>query len=325
MHKSNKKKYLLVIFLLLINLILIFNSVRSIKIGHQTNSTDMNKNAIVTNIWLNDVSKLDKFKQNNIKYLIIDIGDTSLNGQIITPKKEIVDFINFINKYEKKSGYDFNLLPYSEIILDKYNLEAYDFQKNLIEDYIYLNKIGYDGILIDIEKIPLNQREEYLACLGNLIRKLQMQLNDEQSELIKNSIKEPRMHIAHRWLDIKTSIKPDGELLPYIIKKSDIDKVENVRGPSQYAVAEVGIICSVYSKIKGLIFVVYPKLKDLVQVYQVTFKDINEIQKELKNRIDLIEKAVKGMELLSVDFCPDFMCDNKCPIYKKCFPEKNKN
>ena len=172
MHKSNKKKYLLVIFLLLINLILIFNSVRSIKIGHQTNSTDMNKNAIVTNIWLNDVSKLDKFKQNNIKYLIIDIGDTSLNGQIITPKKEIVDFINFINKYEKKSGYDFNLLPYSEIILDKYNLEAYDFQKNLIEDYIYLNKIGYDGILIDIEKIPLNQREEYLNFLKEMKKSL---------------------------------------------------------------------------------------------------------------------------------------------------------
>lgn len=169
MFKSSEKKYpLVIISLLLINLILIFNTMHSIKINYQANSTSTNKNAIVTNIWLNDVSKLDKFKQNNIKYLIVDVGDTSLNGQIITPKNEIIDFIDFINKYEKESRYDFNLLPYSEIVLDKYNLETSDFQNNLIEDYIYLNKIGYDGILIDIEKIPLDQRIEYLNFLDKI-------------------------------------------------------------------------------------------------------------------------------------------------------------
>lgn len=168
MPKFNKKEYVLIISLLLINLILIFNIAYSIKINPPTNSISINKNAIVTNIWLNDALKLDKFKQNNIKYLITDVGDTSVNGKIITPKEQIIDFINFVNAYEKKSGYDFDLLPYSEIVLDKYNLETPNFQNNLIEDYVYLNQIGFNGVLIDIEKIPPNQRTIYINFIDRL-------------------------------------------------------------------------------------------------------------------------------------------------------------
>ena len=68
-----------------------------------------NKNSIVTNIWLHEESKLNILKENKIKYLFVDIGDTSNLGFIKTPESNIKSFLNFINKFEKKNNYDFAL------------------------------------------------------------------------------------------------------------------------------------------------------------------------------------------------------------------------
>lgn len=164
-----------------------------------------------------------------------------------------------------------------------------------------------------------NLREEYMACMGNLIRKLPMQLQQNQFEFIKNSILEPRIYIAHRWLNIKTSIKPSGEIVPYTMKVSSIYKLEWATAPHEYHIAELAIICAAYGKSKGIIFIVYPKLEDLVHAYEIAFNDVEEILKIVRERLNQLEKAFENGELLSVDACPEFMNNNReCPLMKIC-------
>lgn len=166
-------------------------------------------------------------------------------------------------------------------------------------------------------------REEYSACLGNLIKKLPMQLTSAQSEQIKNSIRDPRAYIAHKWLLVKTSIKPSGEDLPYTVKVNKTPRLEWATGPGEYAIAELAIICALYGKSKGLVFTVYPILDDLVHVYEVVFNNPEEILKIIKERIDSLEKATENGEILSVEACPEFMNNNKeCPLMKICHSKK---
>lgn len=168
-----------------------------------------------------------------------------------------------------------------------------------------------------------NVREEYMACLGNLVRKLQFRLSTRQSEYIKNSILDPRIYVAHKWLYIKTSNKPNGEILPYTIKVSKTRDPQWANKPHEYNIAELAIICGAYQKPKGLIFVVYPEIQDLVKVYEVSFDNINEILKIVKERVDALEQASKNSELFSVEACPDFMNNNKtCPLMDKCHAEE---
>ncbi|VVB77864.1 Uncharacterised protein [uncultured archaeon] len=130
-----------------------------------------NNNAIVTNIWLDDTTKLDEIKNHKIKYLIVDVGNTGENGSLLTSKDEIDYFLKFIEKYEKANNYDFILLPYSEINTYTYNMTP-EFEDNFIQDYYNLNLIGFDGIFVDIEPVKFEQRGDYLSLLSRLRSKL---------------------------------------------------------------------------------------------------------------------------------------------------------
>ena len=125
-------------------------------------------NGFVINIWIEDFERINRLRENNIKYLIVDVGDTAKNGMLKTPQIEIEYFLDFIMEYENKNNYDFILLPYSEINTYKYDFTSAEFKKNFIQEYLFLVEKGFDGIFVDIEPIQFDQRNDYLLLLEEL-------------------------------------------------------------------------------------------------------------------------------------------------------------
>ena len=41
-------------------------------------------NGMIINVWLEDQKVLDKMRENNMKYLFVDVGDTAKNGRLKT-------------------------------------------------------------------------------------------------------------------------------------------------------------------------------------------------------------------------------------------------
>jgi len=128
-------------------------------------------NGMVTNIWLEDKKQLGKFIENGIKYLFVDVGDIDKNGKLITEEKELRHFLDLVNEFEKENNYDFVLLPYNEIIIEdsnEYALDSDTFTNNVTNNHKWLIELGFDGVHIDIEAIPFDQREDYLEFLEKL-------------------------------------------------------------------------------------------------------------------------------------------------------------
>lgn len=136
------------------------NIIRSMLIG----------DGIVTNIWIEE-SKLDILKSHGIRYLFVDVGDTGRDGLLLTPENEITDFLAMIKAYEAGNGYDFVLLPYSEINTEVYSVTG-KFMENFVTDYIHLNELGFDGVYVDIEPVKFEMRNDYLNLLKNLKARL---------------------------------------------------------------------------------------------------------------------------------------------------------
>jgi hypothetical protein len=169
------------------------------------------------------------------------------------------------------------------------------------------------------------ETEEFRACLWASLRILKQQygidLDRTERQSIVQSQRDPRARIGFRWLKMKSSVHPEGEIVPYIEKVSMTDNMKFTK-PSQYHLAELGIICAMYGKNKGLMIRVFPNLDKLVQVLQVTYKNHEEILRKVKSIIDSVEEAEKKEDLLSLPPCPKWMNDNgKCPLISQCCAE----
>ena len=170
-----KRKYLFFIFLVVLLFIVICSVL--LFLGCQDSKVVVQKNIVygngaVINIWIDSYSRLDVLKDHNVKYLFVDVGDTDSDGKIKTPAGEITDFLDFVHAYEKKNGYDFILLAYSEVITDDYNINSPAFKDNFVSDYVRLSSIGFDGVLVDIENIKYQDRGTYLGILDELNRSM---------------------------------------------------------------------------------------------------------------------------------------------------------
>ncbi|MFH1332277.1 MAG: hypothetical protein ABIH63_03250 [archaeon] len=130
-------------------------------------------NGAVINIWIDSFSRFDKLKDHGVRYLFVDVGDTGKDGKIKTPESEIKDFLDFIGRYESENNYDFIILPYSEVIAEDCDISSESFKNNFVWDYTRLDSLGFDGILVDIEGIPLAERAGYLSLLERLRERLQ--------------------------------------------------------------------------------------------------------------------------------------------------------
>jgi hypothetical protein len=171
-------------------------------------------------------------------------------------------------------------------------------------------------------KYTNDETEEFRACLwaslGILKKRQGIDLDRTERQSIIQSQRDPRARIGFRWLKMKSSVHPEGEIVPYIEKVSMIDDMKYTK-PSQYHLAELGIICAMYGKNKGLIIKVYPKLDKLVQVLQITYKNQEEILRKVKSIIDIVEEAENKEDLLSLPLCPPWMNDDgKCPLISQC-------
>ena len=104
--------------------------------------------------------------------MFVDWGNIDSKGTIQTSDEEIQSFLNFT----KDQG--FNLIPYTEVICKDFNFFDGEFQRNLINSYVKLNNLGFNGALVDVEairdnsenegSIARNQEEQYLKFLDNL-------------------------------------------------------------------------------------------------------------------------------------------------------------
>jgi len=165
---------LLILFLIIILLVSLENvNEEEIYTPGEIRTHELEKgNGMVTNIWLHEEFRLDKLRENNMKYLFVDVGNTNKKGVLETESEEIEEFLNFIEEYENRKNYNFILLAYSEINTNDYDINSLDFQDNFIDDYVYLVNIGFEGILIDIEYVPKDRAESYLKITDSLVEKL---------------------------------------------------------------------------------------------------------------------------------------------------------
>ena len=158
------------------------------------------------------------------------------------------------------------------------------------------------------------------SSMSLLKRSQDIDLSNQDKISIITSQVDPRMHTSFRWLKIKSSTDPQGEILPYVDSVNfSYDRTLMYKGPSSYHIAELGIICALYGKSKGLIIRVFPNLNHLVQVFMITYRNIEEVQRLIKQTINDVELAETRKDLSIIPACPQFMNDNdRCPLMKQC-------
>ncbi len=186
-------------------------------------------------------------------------------------------------------------------------------------------KIMVDKLNISEEEFSDMKREGYISCLDNLVKKLPYKPTKEQRKIIREGIFDDRLIIAQRWLNLPSSSKLSGELVPYIIKCGKSSDQTLASKPISLNVAELAIICASYGVSKGLIFIIYPNLNDLIHTFEINFKNLREVQVKIKETLDKLDKAMKDGEFLSLEPCLKFFNnDGKCPLMEKCHSGENK-
>ena len=130
----------------------------------EVNSINKGKNGMVVNIWIHE-NDFERLRDNKIKYLFVDVGNTGSNGRLLTSDEDIRGFLGEIEKFENNSNYDFVLFPYSEVNTHDYDFNE-EFQNNFIEDYLGLVLMGFDGIYVDVE--PIRDESDYLDFLDRV-------------------------------------------------------------------------------------------------------------------------------------------------------------
>lgn len=213
---------------------------------------------------------------------------------------------------------------YSKLLEEKIKNNKFNDSLYSVKDIIAPRKHYMENILL-IEPNWEGDKEsdEYYACLSYMIRELKYNLNHNEIEGIKSSLKDPRLRVGYKWMKLKDSTNLEGENIPYTIKVSNVDDIKWTHKPSQYHLTELGIICASHNKQRGIIFVVYPKLNDLLRVYQITYNDSKNHMRKIVELINNLEKAELDKNLLSLSPCPNYMNDaGKCSILKECHSNK---
>ena len=161
--------FIVLIILILLYILLDFTEQENNEI---TQEVLINKTATVTNIWIYDYTRLDKLKENDIKYLLIDIGGTNQDGSFNNSYEIMYDFYDYIREYEENRNYSFILLPYSEVRSTEIDITTNEFKNNFVKSYKNLINYGYDGLLVDIEPVKKEEREDFLNILDKLNNEL---------------------------------------------------------------------------------------------------------------------------------------------------------
>jgi len=143
-------------------------------------------------------------------------------------------------------------------------------------------KIMTDKLKMSEERFSDMKREGYISCLDNLVKKLPYRTTKEQRRTIKEMLFDDRLIIAQRWLNLPSSSKPRGDLVPYVVKYGKSSDQDRASKPIPFHIGELALICASYGVSKGLIFIIYPNLNDLIHTFEINFKNLKEIQIKIK-------------------------------------------
>lgn len=172
--------------------------------------------------------------------------------------------------------------------------------------------------------IPDDEKAAYLACLWSTFQKLNLGVNQKEKNELFKRIGEPRISSAFRFVKIPSSIKPDGEIIPFLLKVS-LSNFRNRNNIPDYYKTELGIICANYKITKGLLIMLYPRLNKSVQVFEIKYRNTDDLLKEVKNVVDTLEYSKKEKKIEYLNPCPNYMNDGgKCPLIDECHSENVK-
>ena len=253
-------------------------------------------------------TKLGKCRYHNNHCQFLENNICACNEIVHIPMDKIKSAIEI--------NFDENFTKELENAKDSCKIRTYHPVRDILAPrQFYMEKI--EGI--ENEYIPSPEKQDYEACLWSSVNSLPISLSPVIKQKIVKSHKEDRLHTGFKWAKLKSSVHPDDEIVPYLLKVSDVSDKKFTKKPSNYFLAELGITCAAFGKNKGIIFVLYPKLDKFVQVFQVIYRDIDNLLKDVKEIIADLEKAENTKDILSLPPCPEFMnYDRKCPMTKIC-------
>lgn len=149
-------------------------------------------------------------------------------------------------------------------------------------------------------------KSEYNYCLRGLIDQLPNKASKFEISNVKNNLKEQRLLVGQRWIKRISAHNPQGCLVPYIVKVSELTNRKFI-APNECHIAELGVICSAYGASSGYIFVVYPYLKDEICVFDISFDSANSILKNTREILDALELAEINKDDKNLPESPSFV------------------
>lgn len=148
----------------------------------------------------------------------------------------------------------------------------------------------------------------------NYIRELAFELKKSFPPK-ENEIPEPNFNeiffSKHGWINLVSSIDKEGKTLPFITYSSKDKRLEALDSPSQYKLAELGVIVSDFNLSKGLIIVYYPKIgEDKYKIFEVNYSFDDSCKNKLKEIIEILNSEdIKRIKELPP--CPFYIHKNE--------------
>jgi len=230
----------------------------------------------------------------NLKDLPVDILQNSVT---ITFDE---DLENDLIKYREKTNLSSELFTTYEIIAPRKS-----FAKRILAE--------------EQDYSPNEVLEDRKDLLGTLIKRLKKSPSARERELIEKSLKEKKLYIGKRWINIKSTKHLKGITIPYLVKADRSNDKRALSFPGQYALAELAIICAAYGKENGIIFKIYPNLENAIQVFKVNFKDLEKCLKEIRSILNNLERINQSKDIFDLPPCPFYMnIKRDCFLTEEC-------
>ncbi len=164
-------------------------------------------------------------------------------------------------------------------------------------------------------------KEDRKFILNGLVKRMDIKLDKSEYKQIDSSQKDLRINIPRKWVKIKDSKTPNGEIIPYVIQANPTYNRGSTFYPHSYKIAELGIICAMNGKSRGLIFTIFPNLDNFIQVYEIYYKNDSEQFRFVRDILDKLERADKMEDIFNLPPCLVFKPGEECPLMEECHKE----
>jgi hypothetical protein len=126
----------------------------------------------------------------------------------------------------------------------------------------------------------------------------------------------------NNWFNYKTSMYPEGKLLPYIVHVVNSPNPKNLVNPSPYKVSELGLLVAINKKTKGILFQYYPNVDNKFRAFIIDYNFDGTLKGEILESAKIIKENDLS-NLSNLRKCPVFMCSS-CGYREECNKYQNK-